>query len=44
VYRLLRKEGVQFPVRDPNVRMLMENLAKDSPMYDYIEQLAGRPV
>ncbi len=43
VYRQLRKEGVQFPVRDPNVRMLMSNLATDSPMFDYIEQIAGRP-
>lgn len=37
MYRQLRKEGVQFPMRDPNERMLMGNLAKDSPMFDYVE-------
>ena len=29
-------------MRDPNVRMLMSGLVEDSPMYDYVEQIAGR--
>jgi hypothetical protein len=29
-------------MRDPNERMLMGNLVKDSPMFDFVEQLAGR--
>ena len=29
-------------MRDPNERMLMSNLVKDSPMFDYVEQIAGR--
>lgn len=42
VYRQLRLEQVVFPIRDPNERMLMSNLVKDSPMFDYVEQIAGR--
>jgi hypothetical protein len=42
VYRQLRKDQIEFPMRDPNERMLMSNLVKDSPMYDYVEQIAGR--
>ena len=41
-YRQLRKEQVKFPLRDPNERMLMSNLVKDSPMFDYIEEISGR--
>jgi hypothetical protein len=37
LYRLLRKEGVAFPPRDPNERILMSSLGVDSPMFDYIE-------
>ena len=38
VYRTLRKEGVQFPMHDPNTRIIMGNLvSKASPMFDYIE-------
>lgn len=29
-------------MRDPNERMLMSSLVKDSPMFDYAEQIAGR--
>ena len=29
-------------MRDPNERMLMSNLVKDSPMFDYVEQISGR--
>ena len=29
-------------MRDPNERMLMSDLVKDSPMFDYVEQMAGR--
>jgi hypothetical protein len=36
-YRQLRQERIQFPMRDPNERMLMSNLVKDSPMFDYVE-------
>jgi hypothetical protein len=43
VYRTLRKEGVSFPSRDPNERMLMSSLGVDSPMFDYVEQISGRP-
>jgi hypothetical protein len=39
----LRKEGVKFPLRDPNVRMLMSSLVSDSPMFDFVEQISGRP-
>ncbi len=42
-YRMLRKEGVKFPMRDPNVRMLMSSLGVDSPMFDFVEQISGRP-
>ena len=42
IYRQLRKEGVNFPARDPNLRMLMENVCADSPMFDFVEQAAGR--
>ena len=44
LYRQLRKEGVAFPMRDPNMRMLMENLCHDSPMFDFVEESAGREV
>ena len=43
-YRLLRKEGVVFPPRDPNERILMGSLGVDSPMFDFVEQISGRPV
>ena len=29
-------------MRDPNARILMGNLVKDSPMFDYADQMAGR--
>ena len=36
-------EGVKFPERDPNERLMMENLKGiDSPMFDFIEQTAGK--
>lgn len=42
-YRTLRKEGVEFPERDPNERLMMENLKGiDSPMFDFIEQSTGK--
>ena len=41
-YRLLRKEGVAFPARDPNERILMSSLGVDSPMFDYVEQINGK--
>ena len=44
IYRQLRKEGVTFPPRDSNMRMLMENVCADSPMFDFVEQAAGREV
>ena len=44
IYRQLRKEGVEFPPRDSNIRMLMENVCGDSPMFDFVEQAAGREV
>lgn len=34
---------MKFPMRDPNERMLMSSLGVDSPMFDYVEQLCGRP-
>ena len=43
-YRQLRKEGVSFPARDPNLRILMSSLGVDSPMFDFVEQLSGKPV
>ena len=42
-YKQLRMEGVDFPERDPNERLMMENLKGiDSPMFDYVEQIAGK--
>ena len=42
-YRQLRSEGVKFPDRDPNERLMMEGIsAVESPMFDFIEQKAGR--
>ena len=41
-YRQLRKEGVQFPARDPNERLMMEGIATvESPMFDFVEQSNG---
>jgi hypothetical protein len=31
-------------MRDPNLRVYMENLVKDSPMFEFAEQSAGREV
>jgi hypothetical protein len=44
IYRELCSERVKFPPRDPNMRMLMEQFCKDSPMFDYVEQIAHREV
>lgn len=44
IYRQLRKESVEFPARDSNLRMIMENVCVDSPMFDFVEQEAGREV
>ena len=44
IYRQLRKEGIEFPPRDPNLRILMENVCSDSPMFDFVEESAGREV
>ena len=42
-YKQLRLEGVKFPDRDPNERLMMENLKGiESPMFDFIEQTAGK--
>ena len=41
-YRQLRFEGIKFPLRDPNARVMMGNLVSDSPMFDYVEQISGR--
>ena len=30
-------------MRDPNERMLMGSLGVDSPMFDFVEQISGRP-
>lgn len=30
-------------MRDPNERMLMSSLGVDSPMFDFVEQICGRP-
>ena len=30
-------------MRDPNERMLMRDLVRDSPMFDYVEEISGRP-
>ena len=32
-----------FPPRDPNERVLMSSLGVDSPMFDYVEQISGKP-
>jgi hypothetical protein len=29
-------------MRDPNARVMMGNLVKDSPMFDYVEEISGR--
>lgn len=42
LYRQLRKEAVPFPKRDPNLRAMMSSICSDSPMFDYVEQIAGR--
>ena len=42
VFRQLSKEQVKFPMRDPNIRMYMEEFCKDSPMYDFVEQLCNK--
>lgn len=44
VYKQLCLEKVVFPARDPNMRMLMENVCANSPMFDHVEQLANRDV
>ena len=44
IYRLLRKEGVEFPMRDPNMRMFMGNICQSSPMFDFVEESVGREV
>ena len=44
IYRFLRKEGVEFPMRDPNMRMFMGNICQSSPMFDYVEESVGREV
>ena len=41
-YRLLRSEKIEFPMRDPNSRILMGNLVDDSPMFDFVEEMCGR--
>lgn len=42
-YKQLRLERVEFPERDPNERLMMENLKGiDSPMFDFVEQTAGK--
>lgn len=44
LYRQLRKEAIPFPKRDPNLRAMMGNICADSPMFDYVEQIAGHQV
>jgi hypothetical protein len=39
---MLRKEKMEFPMRDPNARILMGNLVDDSPMFDFVEEMVGR--
>ena len=34
---------MNFPPRDPNERVLMSSLGVDSPMFDYVEQISGKP-
>ena len=42
-YRQLRAEGVAFPERDPNERLMMEGVsAVESPMFDFVEQKNGK--
>lgn len=42
-YKQLRLESVEFPERDPNERLMMENLKGiDSPMFDFVEQTSGK--
>ena len=41
---MLRKEGVVFPMRDPNIRMFMGNICQSSPMFDFVEEAVGREV
>lgn len=43
-FRQLSKEKVKFPPRDPNIRMLMEQFVKDSPMYEYVEQMCNKQI
>lgn len=44
VYKQLCLEKVKFPNRDPNMRMVMESICKDSPMYEYVEQLNNKEI
>ena len=44
IYRQLRKENVEFPMRDPNMRMFMGNICQSSPMFDFVEESVGREV
>jgi hypothetical protein len=42
-YKQLRLEKVEFPNRETNERLMMENLIGiDSPMFDFVEQTAGK--
>lgn len=42
-YKQLRQEKVDFPEREANERLMMENLKGiDSPMFDFVEQVAGK--
>ena len=41
-YRTLCFEKVSFPFRDPNIRILMESVCQESPMYDHIEEMYNR--
>ena len=41
-YKTLCIEKVSFPMRDPNIRMLMESVCKESPMYDHVEEIYHR--
>jgi hypothetical protein len=42
-YKQLRLEKVEFPNREANERLMMENLQGiDSPMFDFVEQTAGK--
>lgn len=44
VYKQLCLEKVKWPMRDPNMRVLMEGICNDSPMYEHVESLANREV